>query len=68
MRKDGRPHVETLKGGDFFGEEVVADEKQYSATVLALQTTACFKLDKETLRNTLGSKKMKGRKGSNNVA
>lgn len=69
MRKDGRPHVETLKAGDYFGEEVVVDEKQhYSATVLALQTTACFKLDRETLQNILGIKEMKGRKGSHNVA
>ena len=68
VRKDGRSSVETLKVGDYFGNEVLFDVKQHSATVVALQTTACFKLDKETLQNTLGVKKMKGRKGSHNVA
>lgn len=68
VQKDGRPHVETLRAGDYFGEGVLVDEKQYSTTVLALHTTVCFKLDRETLQNTLGVQKMKARKGSYNVA
>jgi CRP-like cAMP-binding protein len=64
VQKDGRPHVETLRAGDYFGEGVMVDERKYSATVLALHTTVCFKLDRETLQNTLGLQKMKGRKGS----
>ena len=66
-RIDGEAHNATLKGGDFFGEEVLVDERRYTATVLALQTTCCFRLDKSTLKRTVGSLKVKQRK-SNNVA
>jgi len=56
---DGQPHNATLKGGDFFGEEVLVDQKQYSATVMALQTTTCWRLSKSTMKQTVGSLKSK---------
>ena len=67
VRKDGRSHNETLKAGDFFGEEVMLDNKQYCATVLALQTTVCFKLDRATFENTIGNATAKWINGSDNV-
>jgi len=57
----------TLKANDYFGEEVLVDERRYGATVVALQTTTCYKLDKLTLKQTVGNLKLQ-RKGSNNVA
>ena len=68
MRKDGRPSAETLKVDDYLDNKVLVDERQYSATVVALQTIACFKLDEETLQSAIGVKNMKGRKGSHVVA
>jgi CRP-like cAMP-binding protein/serine/threonine protein phosphatase PrpC len=68
VRKDGRSHNETLKAGDLFGEEVLLDNKHYCATVLALQTTVCFKLDRATFEGTIGNGKAKWRKGADNLA
>jgi CRP-like cAMP-binding protein len=68
VKKDGRAHNETLKAGGYFGQEVLVDGKQYTATVLALQTTACFQLDMNTLKQTIGTLKVKRGKSANNVA
>lgn len=70
VRVEGRAHNETLKTGDTFGGEVLIDGQDYSATVLALQTTSCFQLDRSTVKQVLGNLKVKkGKSGkSGNVA
>jgi serine/threonine protein phosphatase PrpC/CRP-like cAMP-binding protein len=64
---NGKTEQATLKSGDFFGEEVLVGHDKYNSTVVALQTTNCWKLDKATLKQTLGSMKKKMKSG-NNVA
>jgi CRP-like cAMP-binding protein len=55
-RVDAQVVNSTLKSGDYFGDEVlVDDDHHYRATVVALQTTACWKLDKATLKRTVAS-------------
>jgi CRP-like cAMP-binding protein len=55
-RVDAQAVNSTLKSGDYFGDEVLLeDDHQYRATVVALQTTACWKLDKATLKRTVNS-------------
>jgi serine/threonine protein phosphatase PrpC/CRP-like cAMP-binding protein len=68
LHKEGKDvTAATLKPNDFFGEEVLVDERRYAATAVSLQRTNCFKLDKLTLKQTVGNLKLQ-RKGSNNVA
>ena len=68
LHKEGKDvTAATLKPNDYFGEEVLVDERRYAATAVALQRTNCFKLDKLTLKQTVGNLKLQ-RKGSNNVA
>ena len=62
-----RPHNATLKSGDFFGDEVLLDQKDYGATVVALQTTACWRIDRTTLKQSVGSLKARKR-AANNIA
>mmetsp|Transcript_37128 Transcript_37128/g.90011 ORF Transcript_37128/g.90011 Transcript_37128/m.90011 type:complete len:759 (-) Transcript_37128:295-2571(-) len=49
----GIPQNRTLKAGDWFGQEVIADQQKYSATVLSLQTTTGWKISRSTLGNIL---------------
>jgi serine/threonine protein phosphatase PrpC/CRP-like cAMP-binding protein len=56
-----RPHNATLKSGDFFGDEVMMDQKHYGATVVSLQTTSCWRIDRTLLKQTVGSLKPKKR-------
>ena len=64
----GHARNTTLKSGDFFGDEVLLDEHRYSGTVLALQTTGCWSINRASLKQTLTAMKMKRRKQSSNVA
>lgn len=64
----GRAHNATLRSGDFFGDEVLLDEHRYAGTVLALQTTGCWSINRASLKQTLTAMKMKKRKGPSNVA
>jgi len=64
----GQAHNATLKSGDFFGDEVLLDEHRYAGTVLALQTTGCWSINRASLKQTLTAMKMKKRKGPSNVA
>lgn len=43
-----------LKAGSYFGEEVLDGEKAYSKTIMAMQTTSCWQLDANVLKQTLG--------------
>lgn len=66
-KEDGKVLSASLKPNDFFGEEVLVDERRYGATVIALQSTSFFKLDKETLKNIAGNLKLKGKISNDNV-
>lgn len=54
-RVNGKGQTSTLKSGDYFGNEVLVDNVPYPATVVALQTTCCWKLDKATLKQAVPS-------------
>mmetsp|Transcript_21896 Transcript_21896/g.33122 ORF Transcript_21896/g.33122 Transcript_21896/m.33122 type:complete len:716 (+) Transcript_21896:90-2237(+) len=56
VRVEGRSHNEALKSGSFFGEEVLGKATKYTATVVALQTTSCFRLNLHTLDQITGEK------------
>ena len=50
------PRNKTLKAGDFFGHEVILDQQKYAATVVSLQTTTGWKIDRTVLTQTIGAK------------
>jgi CRP-like cAMP-binding protein len=52
---NGKATTTTLKAGDYFGVESLTDKVPYSATVVALDTTCCYKLDKATLKHSVPS-------------
>lgn len=52
---NGKATTTTLKAGDYFGVESLTDNVPYSATVVALETTCCYKLDKATLKHSVPS-------------
>ena len=60
-----RPHNVTLKSGDFFGDEVMTDQNHYGATVVALNTTSCWRMDRALLMQTVGSVKAKEQHSNN---
>lgn len=65
---DGKTTKTELKPDQFFGDEVLGPgENQYAATVKALSTTTCWKIDKLTIKRTLGKVRMK-RRASGTVA
>mmetsp|Transcript_5938 Transcript_5938/g.12997 ORF Transcript_5938/g.12997 Transcript_5938/m.12997 type:complete len:98 (-) Transcript_5938:881-1174(-) len=65
---DGGTKKSELKPDQFFGDEVLGPgENQYAATVTALTTTTCWKIDKSTIKRTLGKVRMK-RRASGTVA
>jgi CRP-like cAMP-binding protein len=45
----GVPKNTTLKAGDCFGQEVIVDQQKYAATVVSLQTTTGWKIDRAVL-------------------
>jgi CRP-like cAMP-binding protein len=55
--KDGVANNFTLKTGDYFGDSVLFGSKIYAATVIALQTTVCFKLERFDIQEILASQK-----------
>ena len=55
----GNPESSTLKAGDNFGEEVILDRQKYAATVVSLQTVTGWKIDRETLKNTISVEKLR---------
>jgi len=67
---DGVTQNATLKAGDYFGDEVLLDEHRYAGTVISLQTTSCWSIDRGNLKQTLNAMKTKKQKkaGSDNVA
>jgi len=56
---NGVPRNETLKAGDCFGQEVMVDQQKYSATVVSLQTTTGWKIDRTILANTIPVEKLR---------
>ncbi|MEW6307181.1 MAG: mechanosensitive ion channel family protein [Verrucomicrobiota bacterium] len=52
---DGAPRraIATLKAGDFFGEMSLMTGAPRSATVIALEDTECYRIDKEAFRDIL---------------
>jgi small-conductance mechanosensitive channel/CRP-like cAMP-binding protein len=50
---DLRKSVASLKAGDFFGEVGMMIGSQRNATVLALEPSECYRLDKEAFRDIL---------------
>ena len=44
----------TMKAGSYFGDEVFNAKGNYSKTVVSLQTTTCWQLEKEVVTQTLG--------------
>jgi len=59
----GAPHNSTLKAGDIFGQEIIVDQKKYSATVISLQTVTGWKISREVLSNTVPIEKLIRRNG-----
>lgn len=49
----GVPRNLTLKAGEYFGQEVMLDLKKYAATVVSLQTTTGWKIDRKVLMQTV---------------
>lgn len=49
----GMPKNQTLKAGDCFGQEVIVDQQKYAATVVSLQTTTGWKIDRAVLAKTI---------------
>jgi len=69
VRIEGKSHNEALKSGAYFGEEVLTDATKYTATVVALQTTCCFKLSTAILNQIVENFSVERRRGANdNVA
>jgi len=50
-----KPHHATLTTGDYFGEEVLQNQKYYAATVVSLHTTVCWRIARATLEKAVGS-------------
>lgn len=62
------PKKTELKHDKYFGEEVLGPgENTYAATVTSLSNTTCWKIDKMTVKRTLGKLRMK-RRASGTVA
>ena len=55
----GVPQNRTLKAGDCFGQEVMVDQQKYSATVVSLQTTTGWKIDRAVLANNVPMDRLK---------
>jgi CRP-like cAMP-binding protein len=58
----GMPQNQTLKVGDSFGKEVIVDQQKYAATVVSLQTTTGWKIDRAVLADTIPLDKLRRRK------
>lgn len=59
---EDEPKKTELKHDKYFGEEVLGPgENTYSATVTSLSNTTCWKIDKMTVKRTLGKLRMKRR-------
>ncbi|KAG7352827.1 mechanosensitive ion channel [Nitzschia inconspicua] len=58
----GIPQNQTLKAGDCFGQEVIVDQQKYGATVVSLQTTTGWKIDRAVLAKTVPVDKLRRRK------
>jgi cAMP-dependent protein kinase regulator len=52
----GETKRSTLKAGAFFGDEILSStgSGQFGSTIMALQTTTCWLLDKKLLQQTMG--------------
>ena len=48
-----------LKAGDYFGHEVIVDQQKYGSTVVSLQTTTGWKIDRTVLTQTVPPSKLK---------
>ena len=44
----------TMKAGGYFGEEIFSADDKHSKTVVTLQTTTCWRLEKEVVTQTMG--------------
>lgn len=55
----GMPRNSTLKAGDHFGQEVIVDQQKYSSTVVSLQTTTGWKIDRAVLAQTVPVSKLR---------
>lgn len=65
---EDEPKKTELKHDKYFGEEVLGPgENTYSATVTSVSNTTCWKIDKMTVKRTLGKLRMK-RRASGTVA
>lgn len=52
----------TLKAGSYFGDEIFSAEKPvYATTVMSMQTTVCWQLDHEVMKQTMGPLLQQGR-------
>jgi len=43
-----------IKAGDYFGDEIFSGKSRYLQTVVSLQTTTCWQLDANLLKQTMG--------------
>jgi CRP-like cAMP-binding protein len=55
----GVPRNLTLKAGDYFGHEVIVDQQKYAATVVSLQTTTGWKIDRAVLTQNVPMDKLR---------
>jgi CRP-like cAMP-binding protein len=55
----GVPRTSQLKAGDYFGQEVILDQQKYGATVVSLQTTTGWKIDRTVLKQSVDPSKLK---------
>lgn len=54
MSMGGKTERGTLKAKSFFGEEIFSGDGRYKKTVVSLQTTTCWHLDKAVIEKTMG--------------
>lgn len=54
MSSDGGTKRGNIKAGNYFGDEIFSGKGRYNKTVVSLQTTTCWQLDANLLKQTMG--------------
>jgi serine/threonine protein phosphatase PrpC/CRP-like cAMP-binding protein len=54
MSSSGKAKRDNIKAGKYFGDEIFNGKGKYAKTVVTLQTTTCWQLDANLLKQTMG--------------
>ena len=54
MANSGETKRGNIKAGNYFGDEIFSGKGRYNQTVVSLQTTTCWQLDANLLKQTMG--------------